>query len=157
MNSSITTEPDNDDSVDSNVKKNPAYLFLQVILHKVWIAALLDTRTSVNLIPSDLFNEIPDKLKTSVHTQDKDFLSLVLDNNQKIDVLGTAPVNISVKSEVHKVFVYNILKCTSYSLVLGTKFLIDNKVVLYFSSLSEDATQTNVRSTYRISVPPKMS
>lgn len=127
------------------------YLYLPVKFYSNTVAALIDTGSSVNLISSELYNSIPHKLKTSINTYTRD--TLLLANAQKISVVGTATIQVSVNNERHNINV-NILTNLSNPLILGTSYLKDQNVVLNFKTLSIGTTQANVRSINRVTVPP---
>ena len=84
--------------------ENSKYLYLPDKFYSNTVAALIDTGSSVNFISSELYNSIPHKLKTSINTYTRD--TLMLANAQKISVVGTATIQVSVNNERHKINVY---------------------------------------------------
>lgn len=131
--------------------ENSKYLYLPVKFYSNTVAALIDTGSSVNLISSELYYSIPHKLKTSINTYTR--ATLMLANAQKISVVRTATIQVSVNNERHKINVY-ILTNLSNPLILGTLYLKDQNVVLNFKTLSIGTTQANVRSINRVTVQP---
>ena len=146
------TETDNFCSESDNAASNKSsFLYLPVKFQTLRVAALLDTGSSINLISSELFNDIPIKLKSEINTFD--LSTLVLANDQRIDIDGTATVTMKTSNESHTIPVY-ILKHTSNPLILGTQYLLENKTILDFGSLSVGSTQANVRALDRITIEP---
>ena len=69
-------------------------------------------------------------------------------NDQTVQVEGTAHVKMFSQGEKHTIFVY-ILKQTLHPFILGTSYLIQNKISLNFGNMV-----ANVRCTKRITIPP---
>jgi hypothetical protein len=79
--------------------------------------------------------------------------SIVLANNQNIDVAGTALVTMYIFGSDHKIFCY-IMKMSFHPVILGTEYLIQNKVVLDFSKLTITSKTSNISCVKRTTIPP---
>jgi hypothetical protein len=84
--------------------------------------------------------------------------SIILANNQRVTVYGTAKVRIRKKlsDNGHFVFVY-ILHDTSHPLLLGTKYMQENKILLDFircSSFVDVKKTTKVKCKSTLSIQP---
>jgi hypothetical protein len=62
-------------------------------------------------------------------------------------------LHLSEKSKLHTILVY-ILKQTSHPFILGTSYLIQNKISLNFGNMDVSQKVANVRCTKRITIPP---
>ena len=145
------TSVEENNSFSSTNQAGSTFLYLPVKFNNIRVAALLDTGSSINLMSSDLFYSISKQLKSELNVYDRQ--SLLLANDQKIDILGTATVEFAVRNSRDSIFVY-ILESTSNPLILGTQYLKENNIVLDFSCLSVGSNEANVRSVERITIPP---
>ena len=98
-----------------------------------------------------LFYSLPHACKSSLNFDAKD--SIKLANNQTVQIEGTAFVKMLCQGEKHKALVY-ILKQTSHPFILGTSYLIENKISLDFGNMGVFQKITSVRCTKRITMPP---
>ena len=77
--SSITTDIDSDTQLANSVK----FLYLPVKIANIEVSALIDTGSSINILSSQLFNNIPDSFKSRFNaSSDKSTLA----NNQSIKI-----------------------------------------------------------------------
>lgn len=114
------------------------------------ISALIDTGSSINVMSSQLFNSIPDSMKSEFSaTSDK----ITLANNQTVQIYGTAKVKITVPQGKHWIHVY-ILAQTSHPLILGTHYLYSKNIVLDFSDCCIKSKQFKVLTQSPASLPP---
>ena len=98
-----------------------------------------------------LFYSLPHSCKSTLNYEAKD--SIKLANNQTVQIEGTAHVKMSCQGEKHSVLVY-ILKQTSHPFILGTSYLIENKILLDFGNMEVFQKIASVRCTKRITLPP---
>ena len=86
--SSITTDIDSDTQLANSVK----FLYLPVKIANIEVSALIDTGSSINILSSQLFNNIPDSFIARFKaSSDK----ITLANNQSIKILGAWDIKIS--------------------------------------------------------------
>ena len=74
-------------------------------------------------------------------------------NDQTVQIKGTATVRMSYKGDKHYILVY-ILNQTSHPFILGTSYLIDNKITIDFGNLNVLQKCANVRCRKRVTVDP---
>ena len=98
-----------------------------------------------------LYYSLPNTCRTALNFEAKD--SIKLANNQTVQIEGTAYVTMLSQGEKHKILVY-ILKQTSHPFILGTSYLIQNKISLDFGNMDVFQKVANVRCTKRFAIPP---
>ncbi|CAG2185803.1 unnamed protein product [Mytilus edulis] len=126
------------------------FLYMPVRIANQEISALIDTGSSINVMSSQLFNSIPDSMKSEFSaTSDK----ITLANNQTVQIYGTAKVKITVPQGKHWIHVY-ILAQTSHPLILGTHYLYSKNIVLDFSDCCIKSKQFKVLTQSPASLPP---
>lgn len=135
------TETDNEDKSKC--------LFLPVIfkIDNINIAALIDTRSSLNVISQQLFDSISVMNKQSIEKVNN---KITLANNQSIEIIGTTRVKIHVRNGIQ---VYVRTK-TSHPLILGTNYLLTHKCVLNISNMQINYKNFGMKSQRRIIIPP---
>lgn len=131
-------------------KDGVSFLYLPVSFDESNIAALIDTGSSINVISKDLFYSMPERFKLSYSQSTAD---IKLANDGCVKVLGVANILINVPQGQHEIEVY-ILQNTSHPLILGTKYLQENNVVLDFSNSTFNVRSAKVTSCKRISIEP---
>lgn len=114
------------------------------------ISALIDTGSSINVISVQLYNSIPDSFKTKFTATNE---YIILANNQRVQIYGTADIKVSTPNGKHWINVY-ILAQTSHPLILGTSYLISHKVILDFTDLSGGSKHFKVKTQHEVSIPP---
>jgi hypothetical protein len=90
---------------------------------------------------SELYHRVPNSCKSGINSCNTDTVKLA--NNQSVVIVGTAHVKLSAQGETHNILVY-ILKLTSQPLILGTSYLIENKISIDFGNLLISQNITNV-------------
>ena len=123
---------------------------MNVSCHNFDVAALIDTGSSINIISSDLFNVLPNNVKSdeSDHVE-----SIRLANGKLIAIKGTAFIQIRTNRRVHRIKVY-ILSSTSHPLILGMEYLKSSNIKLDFSDYNNDSKYYNIKSRKRICIQP---
>jgi hypothetical protein len=115
------------------------------------VSALTDSGSSVNIISEQLYNSLPYSKKSEFNSDVHD--SIVLANNHKVEVVGTAMIKMNISGTNQRIFTY-ILKMSSHPIILGTNYLIENKLVLDFNELSAVPKTANVYCLKRTTVLP---
>jgi hypothetical protein len=105
----------------------------------------------VNIISEELYKSLPNSKKSDITVNIKD--AIVLANNQKIDIIGTAMIKMTI-SGVHQNIMCYILKMSSNPTILGTEYLTENKVILDFSNKTPVLLNSNIYCTKRTTIPP---
>ena len=132
-------------------KKRSKFLYLTVRFDSQRVSALVDTGSSVNIISEQLYNSLPYSKKFNFKSDVSD--SIVLANNEKVAIVGTAVVKMNISGVNHNVFTY-ILKLSSHPIILGTNYLMENKMVLDFSQMTAVPKKAKVYCTKRITIMP---
>ena len=143
------SDTDTDDRIVSH--NDSKFIYLNVKFHTVHVAALIDSGSSVNLMSTSLYNSIPQSCKTPIDTCNGDNIKLA--NDQTVQIKGTATVRMSYKGDKHYILVY-ILNQTSHPFILGTSYLINNKITIDFGNLNVLQKCANVRCRKRVTVDP---
>ena len=115
------------------------------------VLALIDTGSSVNIISEELYKSLPNSKKTDITVNIKD--AIVLANNQKIDVIGTAMIKMTISGVYLNIMCY-ILKMSSNPIILGTEYLTENNIILDFSNKTPVSLNSNIYCTKRTTIPP---
>ena len=97
-NSSETTDTDQNHTCTLN--SGSSFLYTTVHFNKLKVSALIDTGSSMNIISEELCKSLPNSKKRDITVNIKD--AIVLANNQKIDVIGTEMIKMTI-SGVHYV------------------------------------------------------
>ena len=147
--SSETTDTDQNHGCTLN--SGSSFLYTTVHFNKLKVSALIDTGSSVNIISEELYKSLPNSKKSDITVNIKD--AIVLANNQKIDVIGTAMIKMTI-SGVHQNITSYILKMSSNPIILGTEYLTENKVILDFSNKTPVSLNSNIYCTKRTTIPP---
>ena len=134
-----------------NDKKRSKFLYLTVRFESMRVSALVDTGSSVNIISEQLYNSLPYSKKFNFKSDVSD--SIVLANNEKVAIVGTAVVKMNISGVNHNVFTY-ILKLSSHPIILGTNYLMENKMVLDFSQMTAFPKKAKVYCTKRTVIMP---
>ena len=79
-----------------------------------------------------LYNSIPISCKSSVDTCNTG--SIKLANDQTVQITGTATVRMHAQCGKYNILVY-ILNEASHPFILGTSYLIENKITIDFGTL----------------------
>lgn len=123
---------------------------MNVRCHDFDLAALIDTGSSINIISSDLFNVLPN----SVKSEESNYVEPIkLADGRTISVKGTAIIKIAT-NRVHRIKVY-ILSSTSHPLILGMEYLQSSNIKLDFSDFNTDLRNYCIKSNKRICVKPE--
>ena len=104
---------------------------MPVSFESIHVAALLDSGSSINIISETLYNSLPYCCKYPIDTDNRD--SVKLANNQTVEIQGTAYIVLKTQDEKHRILLY-VLKQSSNSLILGTRYLIKNQITINFGS-----------------------
>ncbi|CAG2192419.1 unnamed protein product [Mytilus edulis] len=147
----VITSSENDSGTDSFISSDSKFLYLTVRFDSLKVSALVDTGSSVNIISEQLYDSLPYSKKSDFNADVRE--SIVLANSQKIEVVGTAYVQMNISRANHRVFTY-ILKMSSHPIILGTNYLIANKMVIDFSEMSAVPKTSNVYCTKRTTILP---
>ena len=131
--------------------ENSKFVYLPVKFNKLQVAALLDSGSSINIMSEELYHRVPNSCKSGINSCNTDTVKLA--NNQSVVIVGTAHVKLSAQGETHTILVY-ILKLTSQPLILGTSYLIENKISIDFGNLLISQNIANVRCAKRVTLPP---
>lgn len=131
--------------------ENSKFVYLPVEFNKLQVAALLDSGSSINIMSEELYRTVPNSCKSRINSCNTDTVKLA--NNQSVVIVGTAHVKLSAQGETHTILVY-ILKLTSQPLILGTGYLIENKISIDFGNLLISQNIANVRCAKRVTLPP---
>jgi hypothetical protein len=115
------------------------------------VSALIDTGSSVNIISEEFYKSLPNSKKSDITVNIKD--AIVLANNQKIDVIGTAMIKMTI-SGVHQNIMSYILKMSSNPIILGTEYLTENKVIFDYSNRTPVSLNSNIYCTKCTTIPP---
>ncbi|CAG2209064.1 unnamed protein product [Mytilus edulis] len=126
------------------------FLYMPVRIANLEISALIDTGSSINVMSSQLFNSIPDSMKSEFSAKSD---KITLANNQTVQIYGTAKVKITVPQGKHWIHVY-ILVQTSHPLILGTNYLYSKNIVLDFSDCRIRSKHFKVLTQSPASIPP---
>lgn len=94
------------------------------------IAALIDCGSSINIVSLDLFNSLPDKLKSSIIPFND---TIKLANAIQINVIGTAEITIKT-DKFHTIKVY-LLPKTSHPMILGIRYLRTHGINVSFKNI----------------------
>ena len=117
-------------------------MYLPVKFNKLQVAALLDSGSTISIMSEELYHTVPNSCKSGINSCNTDTVKLA--NNQSVVIVGTTHVKLSAQGEKHKILVY-ILKQTSQPLILGTSYLIENKISIDFGNLLISQNIANVR------------
>ena len=109
------------------------FLYLTVRFDSLNVSALIDNRSSVNIISEQSYNSLPYSKKSEFNSNGHD--SKVLANNHKVEVVGRAMIQMNISETNQRIFTY-MLKMSSHPIILGTTYLIENKLVLDLSEMS---------------------
>jgi hypothetical protein len=104
----------------------------------------------VNIISEELYKSLPNSKKSDITVSIKD--AIVLANNHKIDVIGTAMIKMTI-TDVHQNIMCYILKTSSNPLILETEYLTENKIILDFSNKTPVSLNSNSYCTKRTAIP----
>lgn len=126
-------------------------MYATVRFNKMKVSALIDTGSAVNIISEELFNSIPYSMKSDIDLNVRD--RLVLANNMKIDIVGTARVKMTISGTRMSILCY-IFKTSSHPIILGAEYLKQNKIVVDFAAMTAVSKDTNVICTKRVAIPP---
>ncbi|VDI06701.1 Hypothetical predicted protein [Mytilus galloprovincialis] len=137
----VITSSEKYSGTDSSISSDSKFLYLTVRFDSLKVSALVDTGSSVNIISEQLYDSLPYSKKSDFNADVRE--SIVLANSQKIEVVGTAYVQMNISRANHRVFTY-ILKMSSHPIILGTNYLIANKMVIDFSEMSAVPKTSNV-------------
>ena len=107
-------------------------LYLTVRFDSLKVSALIDSGSSENIISKQLYNSLLYSQTSAFNSDVHD--SIVLANNHKVEVVGTAMIKMNISGTNQRIFTY-ILKLSLHPIILGTNYLIENKLVLDFSEL----------------------
>ena len=122
--------------------ENSKFVYLPVKLNKLQIAALLDSGSSINIMSEELYHRVPNSCKSGINSCNTDTVKLA--NNKSVVIVGTAHVKLSAQGEKHTILVY----------ILGTSYLIENKISNDFGNLLISQNIANVRCAKRVTLPP---
>lgn len=122
-------QPDIVTSVESNL------LYLHVHIGSKPLTALLDSGSTINVISHTCFDFIP-------HTEKQEFVPctdrIILANGDFVNIDGTARIRISHSSTGKGQFVLvYIISTATHPLILGTKYMKANNIVLDFGKCSQ--------------------
>ena len=118
---------------------------MPVKFNSLKVAALLGVRLTLCQISCIIL--LTHKCKSALNFEATD--SIMLANDQTVQVEGTAHVKMFSQGEKHTILIY-ILKQTSHPFILGTSYLIQNKISLNFGNMDVSQKVANVRCTKRI-------
>ena len=124
-------------------------LYLTVRFDSLKLSALIVSGSSVNIIWGQLYYSLPYSKKSKFNSDVND--STVLANNHKVEVVGTAMIKMNISGTNQMIFTY-ILKMSSHSIIVGTNYLIENKLVIDFSEMSAVQKTANAYCLKRTTV-----
>lgn len=128
-------------------------LYLYIHFQDVKIAALFDSGSTTNLSFA-LYNRLPNSVISAL--KEFSFDKLELANGSFVTMLGTARVKVYVP-RLHKYMyvVFHVLEQTSQPVILGTQFLAQSGISLYFSDpgkCADDVYQNNYKVVSRSTI-----
>ena len=135
------------DKCNLNRQNGSKFIYMPVEFNSLKVAALVDSGSSINIMSDQLHYSLPHKCKSELNFEAKD--SIKLANDQPFQVEGTAHVKMFSQGEKHTILIY-ILKQTSHPFILGTSYLIQNKISLNVDNMDVSQKVANVRCTKRI-------
>ncbi|CAC5377309.1 unnamed protein product [Mytilus coruscus] len=122
------------------------FLYINVLLGDLRIAALVYTGSSINVISKSLNDSISDRHKLYFEQLSESEIRLA--NNDKIRINGISKLQAKIHQKNEIIETYIIPK-TSHPLILGTEYLRENKIVLDFSDFSCNQKTVPVKTAKR--------
>ena len=128
-----------------------SFLYMPVEFQNTKFAALCDSGSSINIMSDALYHSLALNERSSLSPDDKD--SIVLANNQTINVLKMADVNLKLPVGCEKTKVY-VLEHSSHPLILGVSFMKTLGVQLDLAKSQIQITKVKCRTRNMVTVPP---
>ena len=115
------------------------------------ISALLDSGSPINLMSKQLYEFLPNKVKSTLSPLPED--KIILANNQEIHICGLAQIQATVKKAKHNIDVY-VIEETSHPLLLCVQYLKQHCIELDFSSKTVQFTKCKIYTKKRTTLAP---
>ena len=127
-------------------------MYLPIHISDKQYSALIDTGSSINIMSRHLYDTLSYSCRSVLNTNVRDTISLA--NNEIVSIDGSAQVKVIIDGNVHNLHFYIFPSC-SHPIILGTHYLISNKVHIDFSRMTVGSKHVKVRTSKRITLLPE--
>ena len=142
-----TDSSQDNENIDSDFDNS--FMYMNVVVNKIKVAALLDSGSNINIMSESLFSRLPGSYKRDIDYECGD--SLKLANACTISFVCHCQVKVKFNSCSAKWIPVFVIKESAHALILGTSFMRKNNIALDFSDKCvKTAVNAKCQSTFEL-------